>query len=96
MKKIKWGDLTRAQRKRYVDQDQKNQCEITIDFFDRVVLPDVWKYTKKEFSSLEMKKTIILLHIDGKTISEINYHFPCSHQYISRIIREWKVGKIKL
>jgi len=37
-----------------------------------------------------LKRAIILLHLDGKAVMEINKLVPCTHQYISEVIGKYK------
>lgn len=92
MQKVKWEDLSSSERERYINQDAVNSSELVIDFLDDFISLDVWRTNRHKMSSNQMKDLIIALRKDGKSVSEICYHLPCSHQYVYRILKRYKIS----
>ena len=87
-----------AEAELYVDQDSGGRKEMlpeTDNFLDEGVFDSVLDYQKDEYTSTELKKLIIKLHIDGKNEMEIAYHLPCSQPYIHKIITKFKTNQLK-
>ena len=55
----------------------------------------IWDMQKDNYTSNELKNLIISLYNDGKSVAEIQYHLPCSHPYISKIIKKYKSEKVE-
>ena len=77
----------------YVDQDSGSMKEVLLEtdnLSDECVFDSIWDYQKDEYTSVELKKLIIKLHLDSKNTYEIAYHLRCSRIYIQQIVSKFK------
>lgn len=88
-RKPTWSNLTAYEREKYINQDHISQGEVCLPHFENITREDEIFWGSIKFDTpARLKAIIIALHSDGMQAKEINYHLPCSLQYIHRILHE--------
>jgi hypothetical protein len=87
---VRWEDLTPKERKKYINQDYVPKYKlIPRNTVENIIVENMWGAINLN-DSTKLKIAILGLSDDGKPIEEIEYHVPCSQQYISHIIAKYK------
>lgn len=84
-----WDEMTEEEREAYINQDYISMVEQLFDIRQMENIPDGYSYDI--FSSLtskQLKREIILLHLNGKSDVDIAWHLNCSKQYVGKVLKE--------